>query len=198
MSKSFTTISRYHFNIKTRPSPPPPPPPKTKNSFPASAELFEDKTYVFAFCTTGIETCWLMGFPLIQGRQEHCNFTKTILLPLMTWREQRPKYQKPSYCHNLSGISRGSHARDQLTHWSLGDVGVLFKVIPRTGSLSMFCEIALLYSNATEPRWCSSTLVHAMAWCHQSTGLYLRQCWLRAMSPYGVTRPQIIFPHQGG
>ena len=35
-----------------------------------------------------------------------------------------------------------------------------------------------------------STLVQVMAWCRQATSHYLSQCWLRSLSPYGVTRPQ--------
>ena len=37
-----------------------------------------------------------------------------------------------------------------------------------------------------------STLVQAMAWCHQATSHYLSQCWPRSLSPYGVTRPQWV------
>ena len=37
-----------------------------------------------------------------------------------------------------------------------------------------------------------STLVQVMAWCRQATSHYLRQCWPRFMSPYGVTRPQWV------
>ena len=37
-----------------------------------------------------------------------------------------------------------------------------------------------------------STLVQVMAWCHQATSHYLRQCWPRSLSPYGVTRPQWV------
>ena len=35
-----------------------------------------------------------------------------------------------------------------------------------------------------------STLVQVMAWCHQAASHYLRQCWPRSLSPYGVIRPQ--------
>ena len=31
-----------------------------------------------------------------------------------------------------------------------------------------------------------------MAWCHQAKSHYLSQCWLRSMSPYGVTRSQWV------
>ena len=33
-----------------------------------------------------------------------------------------------------------------------------------------------------------------MAWCRQATSHYLSQCWLRSMSPYGVTWPQVNSP----
>ena len=37
-----------------------------------------------------------------------------------------------------------------------------------------------------------STLVQVMAWCHQAASNYMSQCWPSSMSPYGVTRPQLI------
>ena len=39
-----------------------------------------------------------------------------------------------------------------------------------------------------------STLVPVMAWYHQASRHYLSQCWPRSnsMSPYGITRPQLI------
>ena len=37
-----------------------------------------------------------------------------------------------------------------------------------------------------------STLVQVMAWCCQATSHYLSQCWPSSMSPYGVTRPQLV------
>ena len=51
----------------------------------------------------------------------------------------------------------------------------------------------------TAVRWISldlcddkSTLVQAMAWCHQATSHYLSQCWPRSMSPCGITRPRWV------
>ena len=38
----------------------------------------------------------------------------------------------------------------------------------------------------------ASTLVQVMAWCHQATSHYLSQCWLKSLSPRGVTRPQWV------
>ena len=31
-----------------------------------------------------------------------------------------------------------------------------------------------------------------MAWCLQATSHYLNHCWLRSISPYGITRPQWV------
>ena len=36
------------------------------------------------------------------------------------------------------------------------------------------------------------TLVQVMACCHQATSHYLSQCWLRSLSPNGITRPQWV------
>ena len=35
-----------------------------------------------------------------------------------------------------------------------------------------------------------STLVQVMAWCRQAPSHYLKQCWPRSPTQYGVTRPQ--------
>ena len=35
-----------------------------------------------------------------------------------------------------------------------------------------------------------STLIQVMAWCRQATSHYLNRCWLRSISPNGITRPQ--------
>ena len=45
-----------------------------------------------------------------------------------------------------------------------------------------------------------STLVQVMAWCRQAPSHYLSQCWLRSMSPHGVTLPQwvnVLNTHMG-
>ena len=56
---------------------------------------------------------------------------------------------------------------------------------------STSCEVAL--------KWLSvstfddkSTLLQVMAWCRQATSQYLKQCWLRFMSPEVVTGPQWV------
>ena len=60
----------------------------------------------------------------------------------------------------------------ELTHWSLGEMGMI-----SDGQFS------------TDDK---STLVKVMALCCQVTSHYLNQCWHRSMSPYGVTRPQWV------
>ena len=40
-----------------------------------------------------------------------------------------------------------------------------------------------------------STLIQVMAWCRQTTNHCLRQCWLKFMSPYGVTESAQISVH---
>ena len=37
-----------------------------------------------------------------------------------------------------------------------------------------------------------SILVQVIVWYHQATSHYLRQCWSRSMSPYGVTKPHWV------
>ena len=70
---------------------------------------------------------------------------------------------------------------------SLGDFNEILEVIPMLISVidgwGISCEIA--------PRWMSlhlsddkSTLVQVMAWCHQASGHYLRQCRPRSMLSY--------------
>ena len=36
------------------------------------------------------------------------------------------------------------------------------------------------------------TLVQLVAWCCQATSHYLSKYWPRSLSPYGVTRPQLV------
>ena len=78
-----------------------------------------------------------------------------------------------------------------LTHWPLGDLNEIFKLILVIVDWGISCDIAL--------RWMSldltddeSTLVQVMAWCRQPTSHYLSQCWPGSLSPYGVTRPQWV------
>ena len=68
---------------------------------------------------------------------------------------------------------------------------LIFQIISVVDGWAISCEVAL--------RWMSldltddkSTLVQVMAWCRQATCHYLSQCYPRALSPYGVTRPQWV------
>ena len=70
---------------------------------------------------------------------------------------------------------------------------VIFKLTSRVDILSISREIALMWmpQDFTDDK---STLVQAMAWCHQATSHYLGQCWPRSIyiAPYGVARPQWV------
>ena len=81
-----------------------------------------------------------------------------------------------------------------LTHWPLGNLDAIVKL---QFSISFYW---LVFSHRIR-RWMpwdltddKSALVHVMVWCRQATSHYLRQCWPRSLSPYGVTRPQWVKP----
>ena len=97
--------------------------------------------------------------------------------------------------HWVSSKKDGTPVHQYLTHWSLGDVTliwkVLFKPIIQNSILRNCCGIALRWmpQNLTNAK---STMVQVMAWCRQATSHYLSQCRPMSMSPYGVTRPQWV------
>ena len=85
-----------------------------------------------------------------------------------------------------------------LTHWPLGDLDSILKVIFNlvlligifTSDLPVIMpsdECHGIYLKISQ-HW----LVQVMAWCRQATSHYLSQCWPRSMSPYGTTRPQWV------
>ena len=65
---------------------------------------------------------------------------------------------------------------------------VIFMLIVEIDGWGISCEIALrlMLLDLTDNK---STLVQVMARCCQATSHYPSQCWLRSMSPYGITRP---------
>ena len=68
---------------------------------------------------------------------------------------------------------------------------VIFQLILVIDGWSISCKIALKWMpmDLTDGK---STLVQAMAWCHQASSHYLNQCWPRSPTPYGITRPQWV------
>ena len=82
----------------------------------------------------------------------------------------------------------------ELTHWPLGDLDSILKVL----FLNLVLLIGIFRSSFDNAlRWMSwdltedkSTLVQVMAWCRQATTYYLSQCWPRSVSPCGVTGAQ--------
>ena len=86
--------------------------------------------------------------------------------------------------------SHCQHGNIHLTHWPLGNFRhVIFKQILLIDGWGISCEIALIRISLDFADD-QSRFVQVMAWCHQVTSHYLNQCWLRSLSPYGVTRPQ--------
>ena len=80
-----------------------------------------------------------------------------------------------------------SLGHNELTY---GPVGSYKSVISERMSwinfMSISCQITLRWmpQNTFDDK---STLVQVMAWCRQAPIHYLSQCWLKSMSPYGVT-----------
>ena len=70
---------------------------------------------------------------------------------------------------------------------------VMLKRILVIDGWGISCDTALIWMslNCTDDQ---SKLVQVMAWCRQATSHYLSQCWPSSMSPYGVTRPQLLTP----
>ena len=68
---------------------------------------------------------------------------------------------------------------------------IIFKQILVIDGWVISCEIALIWMSLdfTDDQ---STLVQVMACCRQAPSHYLSRCWLRSLSPYGVTRPQWV------
>ena len=68
---------------------------------------------------------------------------------------------------------------------------VIFMLISVTDGWGISCKIVLRWMplDLTD----KLTLVQVMAWCCQTAqSHYLSQCWPIFMSPYGVTRPQLV------
>ena len=96
-------------------------------------------------------------------------------------------HQDHVHSHNCGHLS---------TDWSLGDLKrifrwIIFKLILWIDGWVVAWDIAL--------RWISldltnnkSTLVHVMAWCHQTSSHYLSQCWHSSVSPDNVNRTQSV------
>ena len=53
----------------------------------------------------------------------------------------------------------------------------------------VYCPLVWMPQDLTHD---GSTLVQVMAWCRRVTSHYLNWCWLRFMTPHGVTRPQWV------
>ena len=80
-----------------------------------------------------------------------------------------------------------------LTFWLPWDVAVIcmwqviFTFISRVDILTISIMWVLQDHSNDE-----FTLVQVMAWCLMAPIFYLRQCWPKSMSPYGITWPQWV------
>ena len=93
-------------------------------------------------------------------------------------------------------VGGGSASAEHINSLATGRPRCLFK----TAIFNLVLLIGIFtLSNDNALRWMprdltddKSTLVQVMAWCIQATSHYLRQCWPRSLSPYGITRPQWV------
>ena len=81
-----------------------------------------------------------------------------------------------------------------LIHWPLersgsNSISAFFKLRNGLSGISSETGLSWVPQNPLDDK---SILSHAMAWCHQATNHYLVLCWLRSMSPYGITRLQWV------
>ena len=69
---------------------------------------------------------------------------------------------------------------------------LIFQTISVIDGLGISCELALIWMplDLTDEK---SPLVQVMAWCRQAKSHYLNQWWPRSLSPYGVTKPLVIW-----
>ena len=73
---------------------------------------------------------------------------------------------------------------------------------PAGGALSSLHDTYLQHFQLNFPHWMpqdlikhQSTVIQLMAWCRQTTGHQLCQCWPRSKMPYGFTAPQSVNCH---
>ena len=103
--------------------------------------------------------------------------------PIVIWKHNRVLKINVS-SHYLNSLTPGKF------EWNFRPV-IIFKEILMIDGWGISCEIALIWMSLdfTDDQ---STLVQAMAWCHQATSHYLSRCWPRSLLPYGITRPQWV------
>ena len=97
------------------------------------------------------------------------------------------------HIHQGCFAGTGAIVRLPQCQWSKPDgYGIISQCITTTKhSKAKTCAYFLGYTvhDLTDDK---STIIQVMAWCHQATSHYLRQCWPKSMSPYGITRPQWV------
>ena len=131
-------------------------------------------------------------------KARYSRITRSIPWMLMPWLLPSPSHQQPQYwlCRVNCPLSSTKKDLDYLNSLAPGRCNCDFENV--TFNLALLIGIfKSSYDNVH--RWIrqnltddKSTLVQVMAWCHQATSHYLKQCWPRSPTPYGVTRPQWV------
>ena len=120
---------------------------------------------------------WMIN-PTVWSQHHKCNNSRIVCLL-----KSNISFQGPANPPTLNSLAPGTFA------WHFRQV--IFKQILVIDGWGISCEISLIWMSLdfTDDQ---SMLVQVMAWCHQATSHYLRQCWPRSLSPYCVTRPQWV------
>ena len=147
-----------------------------------------------------------------QLKASHWNFSRAATLHLCNMADRGEKLQQP-HCYHPFSDSRDTYLTknhyenyspkmvptNPTGSWTTGRFHfnirkAIFKLTLVNGGWGISYEIALRWmpQDLTVDK---STLVQVVAWCRQATSHYLSQCWLRSMSPNGVTRPQWVKPY---
>ena len=65
----------------------------------------------------------------------------------------------------------------------------LNRIVPEAVRLRKLLPMIAIYPKK------KGTSVQVMTWCCQTTNYFLSRCWLRSLSPYGITKPQWVHHH---
>ena len=138
--------------------------------------LYQILKKFFLRCTTERQPWHTMTLYERHG-VSNCRQFDCVFSTIYSGRHQR-KHRRSTSEFNFNSLT--------LRKFELNSRKVSFKLNLKIGWWGISCEMSQdLTGN-------ESTLVQVMAWCRQATSHYLSQCWPRAVSPYGVTRPQWV------
>ena len=114
---------------------------------------------------------------------------KSTLVQVMAWCRQATSHYLSQCWHRF--LSPNGATRPQwvnlLTPGKYGNdsTSVMFEPVYVLTSWTLHVKLPL--GEGYRMPLIMSALVQAMAWCRQATSHYLSQCWLRSLSPYGIS-----------